>query len=123
MKESKRDQTHQYFQLAKAACQAQISALQADHRTDEAVFVKIQLNVLNIFHSILSAGENTVGEDDCKLQTFFLERWDHILRSWKNALEKAEQHQNVEAVHIETMKLDMMAQIGAAFKRIWREEP
>ena len=122
MNQSKREQTHRYFQSAKAECQANIDALQADHRSDEAVFAKIRLNVFGIFHSVFSAGESVVGEDDSKLTAFFLERQALIPQSWKNALEKATQHGNTEAAHIENIKLDTVAQIGAVFCRIWEVE-
>lgn len=122
MNELKRNQIHRYFQMAKAECQTQIAALQADDRFDEAVFVKIRLNVFDIFHSVFSAGEKTVGEDDEKLTAFFHYRLAQIPGSWKNALEKAEQHENKEAAYIENIKLDTVTQIGEAFCRIWEEE-
>ena len=122
MNEAKRNQTHQYFQAAKSVCQTQIAALQADHRADEAVFVKIRLNMFEIFHSVFAVGENTVGEDESKLTAFFRDRLTRIPMSWKTTLEKAEQHGNTEAVYIENIKLDTVAQIGEAFCRIWEEE-
>lgn len=122
MNETKRNQTHQYFQMAKCECQTQIAALQADHRADEAVFVKIRLNVFDIFHTVFSAGEKAEGEDQGKLMAFFRERLAKIPLSWKNVLEKAKQYGNTEAAHIENIKLDTVAQIGEAFCRIWEEE-
>ena len=122
MNEIKRDQTHQYFQAAKDKCQAQIAALQADDRADEAVFVKIRLNMFEIFHSVFIVGENTAGEDATKLTAFFRYRLEQIPQNWKAALEKAEQHGNAEAAHIENIKLDTVTQIGEAFCRIWEEE-
>lgn len=122
MNETKLNQTHQYFQAAKSECQTQIAALQADHRADEAVFEKIRLNVFDIFHSVFSVAENTEREDEAKLKAFFRLRLDNIPRSWKTALEKAKQHGNTEAIHIENIKLDTVTQIGEAFCRIWEEE-
>ena len=122
MNESKRNQIHRYFQLAMAECQAQIAALQADHRADEAVFVKIRLNVFDIFHTVFSAGEKAVGEDDDKLAVFFRERLNQIPQNWKAAQEKAQQHENTEKTHIENIKLDTAAQIGEVFCRIWEEK-
>lgn len=121
MYKTKCHQTHQYFQTAKQECQAQIAALQADDRCDEAVFVKIRLNMFDIFHSVFTVGENTAGDNAVKLTTFFRYRLEQIPKSWKAALEKAEQHGNMEAVHIENIKLDTVAQIGEALCRIWEE--
>ena len=122
MNEAKRKQTHQYFQAAKSECQAQIAALQTDLRADEAIFVKIRLNVIDIFHSVFSVAENTEPEDEAKLKAFFRQRLDIIPRGWKTALEKAKQHENTEAMHIENIKLDTVTQIGEAFCRIWEGE-
>lgn len=122
MNELKRKQIHWYFQMAKSECQTQIAALQADDRFDEAVFLKIRLNVFDIFHSVFSAGEKTVGEDEDKLAAFFSDRLARIPLSWETALEKAEQHENKEAAYIENIKLDTVTQIGEAFCRIWEEE-
>lgn len=123
MNETKQNQIHRYFQLAKAECQTQIAALQADDRFDEAVFVKIRLNVFDVFHSVFSVGERAAGENGDELANFFRDRLVRIPSSWKTALEKAEQHDNMEAAHIENIKLDAVAQISEAFCRIWEEKP
>ena len=122
MKETKCKQTHQYFQQAKNECQTQIAALQADHRDDEAVFIKIRLNMFEIFHSIFSVGENVAGESEEKLVAFFRQRWDKIHLDWKAALEKAEHYGNAEKTHIEHIKLDTVVQIGEVFRCIWELE-
>ena len=122
MNESKRNQFHQYFQSAKAECHKQIATLQADDRSDEAVFVKIRLNMFNIFHSVFSAGEKGEGEDDAKLTAFFRERLTEIPQSWEKGLEKAKLYGNTEAAHIERIKLDTVTQIGEAFCCIWEEK-
>ena len=121
MNESKRNQIHRYFRSAKDECQSQIAALQADCRSDEAVFAKIRLNVFDIFHTVFSAGEKAAGEDDCKLTAFFRERLARIPESWRTALEKAEGHGKTEAAHIERIKLDVVAQIEQEWTRIWEE--
>ena len=77
--------------------------------------------MFDIFHSVFTVGENTAGDNAVKLTTFFRYRLEQIPKSWKAALEKAEQHGNMEAVHIENIKLDTVAQIGEAFCRIWEE--
>lgn len=122
MIQEKCNQTHQYFQAAKRACQSKIAALQADHRADEAVFMKIRLNVFEIFHSVFSVAENTEREDASKLIAFFRMRLDNIPRSWETALEKAKQHENTEAIFIENIKLDTVTQIRVAFYQIWGDE-
>lgn len=122
MNETKCKQTHQYFQQEKHECQRQIAILQADHRADEAVFLKIRLNMFEIFHSVFTVGENTAGNDDGKLKAFFEDRLLRIPQNWKMALEKAERHENSEAAYIENIKLDTVAQISNAFHQIWEEE-
>lgn len=122
MIKEKCNQTHQYFQAAKQECQSQIAALQADHRADEAVFMKIRLNVFEIFHSVFSVAENTEQEEASKLTAFFRMRLDNIPRSWETALEKAKQHENTEAIFIENIKLDTVTQIRVAFYQIWGDE-
>lgn len=119
MNEATRNQTHQYFQSAKSLCQREIAALQADHRSDEAVFTKIRLNVYDIFQTVLSAAEKAAGENDELMRQFFMERLTQIPRNWESALSKAEQHENAEAAHIEHIKLDTVGQIKEDFSRIW----
>lgn len=118
MNKAKQNQTHMYFQLAKAKCQQEIAALQADHRSDEAVFAKIRMNVYDIFQTVFTAAEKAAGEED-KLLSFFQERLDSISVNWQSALEKAQQHGEAEKAHIEGIKLETLRQIEEEISRIW----
>lgn len=113
------NQLMEYFLEQIAGCTAAVSALQADHRADEAVFQKIRLNVFDIFRTVTEAGCKVCGEDSEKLRELLLERLEQIPANWKKAHDAAVQHGNSEKAHIEQLKLDAAAAIRAEIERIW----
>lgn len=119
MNQTKRNDAHSYFESRISACKADIAALNADDRQAEAIFVKIQLNVYDIFNTVLSAAEKSAGDDDGKLLEFFLTRLQQIPQNWNTALANAGQHGDVEKAHLEQIKLDAAAEIRQAFEQIW----
>lgn len=110
-----------YFEEKIDACQAAAAALSADNRADEAVFEKIRMNVYDIFRAVYNAGEKVSGGDPEKQLNFLRHRLDEIPGSWQTALEAALSHGNSEKVHIEQIKLDVVAEIRQKMLE-WSEE-
>ena len=106
-----KNQINDYFEERIAACQAAAAALNADNRSDEAVFEKIRMNVYDIFRTVYTAGEKISAGDGSKQLDFLRRRLEEIPASWRNALEAARGHGNSEKAHIEQLKLDVVAEI------------
>ena len=120
MNEIKIKHVHDYFEEKIAACRADIVALYADHRGDEAAFVKVKMNVYDIFATVFSAALKNSG-DDVQLCQFFLARLSQIPQNWHTSLANAEAHGEVEKAHIEHIKLDTADEIQRTFTSIWEE--
>lgn len=119
MNEIKITETVNYFADQINRCKALAKELESDHRADEAVFAKIQMNVYDIFRTVFSAGQKKVGEDERMLVAFFLTRLQEISQSWHTALMAARQHDETEKAYIETIKLETAAEIKTKFNQIW----
>lgn len=119
MNETKITETASYFMDQINGCKALARKLEQDDRTDEAVFAKIQMNVYDIFNTVFSAGRKVTGENGQKLVEFFLTKLQQIPENWHTALTVARQHDETEKAHIETIKLETVAQIQEEFCRIW----
>ena len=100
-----------FFSEKIAACQAAVTALNADHRADEAVFEKIRMNVYDIFRQVNQAAAQVSGGDEAKRREFLLHRLENIPASWKTAYDTAAQHGNTGRMHIEQLKLDTVEEI------------
>lgn len=110
-----------YFEENIAACQAAAAALNADNRTDEAVFEKIRMNVFNIFRQVYTAGGKVCGGDVAKQLDFLRKQLEKIPSDWQASQETARSHGNTEKVHIEQIKLDIVAEIRQKLTE-WSEE-
>lgn len=108
-----------YFSKQISICGTKAKELELDHRSDEAVFFKIRMNVYDAFSAVFSAGQKMAGNDEQKLAGFFLSRLEQIPKNWQNALKAAQQHEEAEKAHIETIKLETAAEIEREFRRIW----
>lgn len=104
----------------KEACGLRAAALAADDRADEAKFEKIRGNIFEIFLTVLTVGQNTCGDETAVL-AFFRERLEQIPTSWSAASEKAAQHGDIKAQHIEDLKLGAVREIRAKLTQIMEE--
>lgn len=123
MTENKREQICLYFESEITRCKLQEQRLLSDERTDEAIFEKIRMNVFQIFHSVFSVAVKTCGDDDEKIRQFFLSKAEQIPQNWNTSLKKAEEHNDIEKAHIESIKLETICKIKATFEKIWRNTP
>ena len=109
MNDLKRKEFTDYLDAQIVLCKNRVQELGSDGREDEAVFVKIKLNVYDIFKSVF----NTLGAGDK-----FVAKLSAIPAAWQVSLEKAEAHGDAKKAHIEQIKLDTVKEIEAKFKEI-----
>ncbi len=110
-----------YLEEQITACKQRSKQFIADDRMDEGNFEKVRGNVYEIFKTILSVAERVCGEDNLAKRRFFLQKAEQIPMSWIDSREKAEQHGDVEKMHIESIKLDTIREIKAMCMQIWEE--
>ncbi|MCE5234706.1 MAG: hypothetical protein ABFC62_03550 [Clostridiaceae bacterium] len=123
MSELRQDAMFSYFDERIASCERKREALLKDDRADEAVFERIRANVYDIFKAMLRVSVKAGGGEEKAVRRFFLEKVEEIPVSWEESCRKAEQHGDVEKVRIETIKLETVKGIRAAFGRIWEAQP
>lgn len=115
-----KEQFETYFDEKIAACQAAVTSLNADNRTDEAVFEKIRMNVYGIFRSICQTSAKINENDTAKTCDFLLFQLEKIPSTWKSAYENAEKHGDTGRMHIEQLKLETAEEIRRTVLN-WRE--
>lgn len=103
-------------------CQNQQRRLQNENRGDEANFEKIKENVYDIFKTVLAVAIKKYEADDFKAKEFFQDRLEQIPSKWMEAYEKAKQHDDIENMHIESVKLSIVRDIRENMFHIWEEE-
>lgn len=121
MNTAKQQHVYSYFNKKIVACKAEANALELDDRRDEAVFVKVRLNIYDVFRTVFSAAINNTKTDE-QLVSFFRTKMDQIPRSWHASLQLAQQHGDVAKAHIEEIKLDTVTEIRNVFESIWEVE-
>ena len=109
-----------WLKSAKEACVLRAQELTADDRADEAKFEKIRANVFEIFGTVLSAGQKTVGNDTAAL-AFLSGKLEQIPANWAAACDKAEQYGDEKALHIERLKLDAVREIREKLTELMEE--
>lgn len=119
MEQSRREAMRIYLETEIARCRSREKELMADEREDESVFMKVQGNVFEIFHTIFSTALRLSGEDNEKVSQFFLAKTEQIPENWRTALIKAEAHGDLEAAHLEKIKLETAGEVRSTFEKIW----
>ena len=97
-----------YLQENASQSRAEAMRLDQDDRQDEAKLAKIRANVYDIFASVLQVA---AGQTDP--EGFFRDRLQSIPANWAKALEKAQAHDETDAIWIEQTKLDTASKIQA----------
>jgi hypothetical protein len=121
MSEYQQEAMFSYFDEEIVACERKKDTLLKDDRADEATFEKIRANVYDIFKAMLRVGVKKSGAQEEAVRSFFLEKTEQIPASWLESYHKAEQYGDIEKMQIETIKLETVKGIRAAFERIWEE--
>jgi len=112
----------EFFEQRISACANEQKRLQEEGYGDEANFEKIKANVYDIFRRVLSAGMKQYGNDRPGIYGFLRERLEQIPSGWSAAYEKAREHDDVENMHIESIKLGIVQDIKENIFQAGREE-
>ena len=91
---------------------AETAVLQADGRRDDADFAKVRTNIYDVCRTVTQALTNRpgAGTDAVRAQ---LERFR---KEWGAALGKAKQHDNVNGIAVEEIKLTALEDVIAHFR-------
>ena len=122
MSEQMTEKMNRFFGERIAGCERRQAELNADERGDEAVFEKIRANVYDIFRTVLSAAGKACKGDARAAGQFFSDRLDQIPAGWAAAYENAREHDDVDRMQIERVKLDAIADIREYFDKVREEE-
>ena len=118
MNKEKTNKFLEYLEKQMDTCKQREREMLEDARTDERIFEKIQGNVYDIFKTVyLVAMKN--GEDDVAVKNFFLQKLEQLPIGWKEALDKAMAHGDVQKVQIERIKLDVAEEIHTVFTEMY----
>ena len=118
--EQKITKMNNWFEEKIAACGSRNAELQADDRTDEAIFEKVKANIYDAMRTWLTVAVRVIGKGDEKaVKDFFIARVEQIPASWAAAYEKAKEHNDVARMQTEQVKLDVVREVRAEFDKIW----
>lgn len=87
---------------------------------DEADFEKIKVNIYHIFKTILSVAIKQY-DDLNQVYNFLLEKSEKFISDWNLAYMKAQEHNHIERLYIEKIKLDIVYGIKEYIIKIQRE--
>lgn len=103
------DQFLTYINESIAALEAEEKSLIADERKDEANLVKIRINIYGIARSFYEVVKKSATEES------FIQEYETRVRkpaeAWKVSYEKAKEHNDVEKILIEEIKLQTLEAI------------
>jgi len=118
--EQKITKMNNWFEEKIAACGRRNAELQADDRTDEAIFEKVKANIYDAMRTWLTVAVRVIGKGDEKaVKDFFIARVEQIPASWAAAYEKAKEHNDIARMQTEQVKLDVVREVRAEFDKIW----
>ena len=118
--EQKITKMNNWFEEKIAACGRRNAELQADDRTDEAIFEKVKANIYDAMRTWLTVAVRVIGKGDEKaVKDFFIARVEQIPASWAAAYEKAKEHNDIARMQTEQVKLNVVREVRAEFDKIW----
>ena len=102
-----------YLNLAIEAAEKKEQELIVAERKDEANLQKIKANIYGICRTVFGVVYKTSTGEVRKED--YANRLDNISRNWVESYEKAKQHNDVEKILIEEIKLDVIKEVKAYF--------
>ena len=93
------------------------TSLIVQERKDEANFEKIRYNIYEVFVTMLNVTKKSAKDQDSFCESY-LKKFDTIPASWRERLELARKHQDVETVVIEETKLKAVAELRNLFENL-----
>ena len=95
-----------------SACRAEIAALQADGREDDAVFAKVRANIYDVFKTVSRVHLNRPGGGADAVRAMLKK----FQKEWGEALQLAETHGDTQKIAVEEAKLAVLADVTARFE-------
>lgn len=117
--EQKITKMNNWFEEKIAACSRRNAELQADDRTDEAVFEKVKANIYDAMRTWMTVAVRIGNGNEKAVKDFFIARVEQIPASWEAAYEKAKEHNDAARMQTEQVKLDVVREVRAEFDQIW----
>lgn len=88
-------------------------------RAGEALFVRIEHNVYQMFKNAFAETVRTCGDDENAVGEQFKQKLILLPAGWHTSVVQAVQNGDLEAAHVETRKLAAADEVKTAFYRIW----
>ena len=83
--------------------------LRKENRIDEANFVKIKINICEICKTLYNVSKK--GSNGQSAKEFFVQKLEKISGDWNASKDKAKEHNDIEKVIIEELKLEMLNEV------------
>ena len=93
------------------------ASLIAEERKDEANIERVRYNIYEVFVIMLNATKKTT-KDKASFCESYLKKFETIPASWRERLELARKHQDVETVLIEETKLKVVMELKNLFANL-----
>ena len=107
-----------YLDQRTAAVQEDVLRLIADSRKDEADFEKIRGNIYQMVKTVFQS-YTRVPREESECASFLGARLALSQETWEGYLAKAREHEDDLKILQEQTKLEALAEIQDAFKKIW----
>ena len=106
-----------YLTLEIENCYKQERVLLEEDRKDEANMFKIKRNIYGIFDTVLTVSKKqSKMEDKSEVVEQFLEKATAIPAQWEKSYQKAKEHNDVEKILVEEIKLKVVEESLQKFK-------
>lgn len=80
-----------------------------EDRKDEANFVKIKINICEICKTLYNVSKKEPNGQSAK--DFFVQKLEKLSREWNASKDKAKEHNDIEKVTIEELKLEVLNEV------------
>lgn len=117
MFENKKKEWNEYLNKEIQNTKKEEQELLLEDRKDESDHRKVKTNIYEVFQTVFSALEKNMPPE--ALVTSYLKKMESIPAGWRQSLEKAKTHDDVEKILIEEIKLDTINEMQQKFKEIW----
>ena len=93
------------------------SELEKNYRQDDAVFVKIRINVYDVCKTVFGVFKKVKSEDSLCVE--YIRKLDEFEKTWSDSLEKAKEFGDLKKIAAEEEKLSALADVRKKFAEIY----
>lgn len=117
--EEKMEQLITYIDETVTKLQQEERELAASDRKDESNLTKIRINVYGICKTLFEVSAKQKIKEEWKED--YPKRLTKLYENWKLSYEKAKEHNDVEKVVIEELKLQTLEEVKNKFMELWEK--